>query len=142
MTGAGETARAVVIDAEDAPIPWRQVPPDQVDAEHERLNEAVEASCADIEQLRNQAEATLGHELARIFDHVAIDYVAVGSIRSHSYFDRTYYSMLRHTTDGKIESGMLNMLFYDMHVGVIYSDDVDEASDPWARSTSVHWRND
>lgn len=61
-------SQAVVIDAEDVPVPWRQVPPAQIDAEHQRLNKALEESCKDIEKLRDQTEASLGSELALIFE--------------------------------------------------------------------------
>ncbi len=60
--------RAVVIDAEDVRVPRRTVAEACVPAERERLRQAIEASIHDIEQLHTQAEATLGADLARIFD--------------------------------------------------------------------------
>ena len=58
---------AVVIDDADVPVPRRVVPQDQVQRQHERLDEALRQSGEDIEQLRDQATKLLGPETARIF---------------------------------------------------------------------------
>ena len=60
-------ARALVIDAKDRPIPRRSVGTDKVQAEQERLDQALKASRADIQQQHEQAEARFGADLARIF---------------------------------------------------------------------------
>jgi len=66
-------AAAIVLDAEDAPIPWRQVAPALVEQEHQRLEQAIRESCDDLHNLRDQAETSLGLELARIFDfHIGL----------------------------------------------------------------------
>jgi len=60
-------SRAVVVDAEDQPVPRRTVLPAQVTAELQRLNEALVAASRDVEKLCEQATATVGEELAKIF---------------------------------------------------------------------------
>ena len=66
-------SRAAVIDAEDVPVPRRLIAPDAVAAEIQRLNTALEQSCAELEQLRGQAAEDLGEEPAKIFDfHVGM----------------------------------------------------------------------
>jgi phosphotransferase system enzyme I (PtsI) len=58
---------AVVVDAEDQPIPRRQVAANQVDDELARLDRAVQASAEEIDHLREQTAQTLGQELSKIF---------------------------------------------------------------------------
>ena len=75
---------AIVLDAEDQPIPRRQVSAAQVEAEVQRLNEAVQASTDEIDQLREQTAQSLGQELAKIFSFHAgmlADQSLIGSIR-------------------------------------------------------------
>lgn len=60
-------SRAVVLDAEDQPIPRRTVPPSQVPDELKRLDRALMQGCKDIEKLRDQAVTNVGSELAGIF---------------------------------------------------------------------------
>ena len=62
-------SRAVVIDAEDVPVPRRTVPRNLTDREHQRLDQAIEESIHDIERLRERAAAALGAKLASIFDY-------------------------------------------------------------------------
>jgi phosphotransferase system enzyme I (PtsI) len=59
--------RAVVIDAEDQPIPRRVVKATQVPAELARLDKAVKESTAEIAELEERATVTVGPELAKIF---------------------------------------------------------------------------
>ncbi|MFG0250453.1 MAG: phosphoenolpyruvate-utilizing N-terminal domain-containing protein, partial [Phycisphaeraceae bacterium JB051] len=66
-------SRAVVIDAEDVAIPRRIVASNAVGKEVKRLDQALDASQQDIEKLRDQAVATVGEDLAKIFDaHLAM----------------------------------------------------------------------
>ena len=58
---------AVVLDAEDQPIPRRTVSASAVAREHQRLEDALEASTKEIEKLREETAATLGRELGNIF---------------------------------------------------------------------------
>ena len=58
---------AVVLDAEDQPIPRRAVPAALLNKEHERLDHALKASIKEIEVDRDQAAKTLGQKLADIF---------------------------------------------------------------------------
>ena len=53
VVGLGVISQAVVIDAEDIPIPKRRVAADQLKPEHERLDKALAAGCLDIEKLRD-----------------------------------------------------------------------------------------
>lgn len=62
-------SRAVVIDAEDVPVPRRTVPRNLISHEHQRLDQAIEESICDIERLREQATAAVGAKLASIFDY-------------------------------------------------------------------------
>ncbi|MFA9477140.1 phosphoenolpyruvate--protein phosphotransferase [Phycisphaerales bacterium AB-hyl4] len=59
---------ALVLDAEDQPIPRRSVSASRVPHEHERLDQAIAASIDELEQLRQQTATALGEELAKIFD--------------------------------------------------------------------------
>jgi len=61
-------SHAVVLDAEDQPIPRRVVPEKHVPLQLKRFEQAIEASSQDIEKLRAQAEQRLGADLAKIFD--------------------------------------------------------------------------
>jgi len=58
---------AIVLDAEDQPIPRRHVSAAQVAHEIERFDGAVQASTEEIEHLREQTAQSLGQELAKIF---------------------------------------------------------------------------
>jgi phosphotransferase system enzyme I (PtsI) len=60
-------SRAVVLDAEDQPVPKRAVPESQVPEELQRLDRALAATARDLENLRTKAEAVVGSELAGIF---------------------------------------------------------------------------
>lgn len=60
-------APAVVLDAEDQPVPRRTVPPSRVKREHQRLDQALEESVKEIQHLRKQTATSLGEELANIF---------------------------------------------------------------------------
>jgi len=66
-------SRAVVVDAEDQPVPRRVIPSQKVEQEHQRLDAAVSKSCADIVRLGEQATAKIGTDLAKIFSfHVSL----------------------------------------------------------------------
>ncbi|MBL4702804.1 MAG: phosphoenolpyruvate--protein phosphotransferase [Phycisphaeraceae bacterium] len=66
-------SRAVVIDAEDVAIPRRAIASTAVTRELVRLDESLEESQQDIKNLREQAVATVGEDLAKIFDaHLAM----------------------------------------------------------------------
>jgi phosphotransferase system enzyme I (PtsI) len=58
---------AVVVDAEDQPVPRRTVPDAHVESECQRLTGALSASFNELEIQRLETEANLGTELARIF---------------------------------------------------------------------------
>ncbi len=60
-------AKALVLDAQDQPIPRRTVVSAAVPAEHQRLNDALAASVLEIEALRDQTTAAMGPETAKIF---------------------------------------------------------------------------
>lgn len=65
--------RAVVIDAEDVAIPRRTVASSAVAKEVSRLEEALTESQDDVQKLRDQAVATVGDDIAKIFDaHLAM----------------------------------------------------------------------
>ncbi|MEX1017918.1 MAG: phosphoenolpyruvate--protein phosphotransferase [Phycisphaeraceae bacterium] len=59
---------ALVLDAEDQPIPRRSVSAGRLRHEHERLDQAIDASIKELEQLRAQTATAIGEELAKIFD--------------------------------------------------------------------------
>ena len=61
-------SQAVVLDAEDVPVPRRVIARHEVPDELARLDRALELSCTEIEQLRCEAAAALGEEPAKIFD--------------------------------------------------------------------------
>lgn len=61
--------RAVVLDAEDQPVPRRGVAAGQVQHELERLDKAIAAAVDEINALRNQTAKLLGDELAGIFGY-------------------------------------------------------------------------
>ena len=58
---------AVVIDAEDQPIPRRTVIYEQVEAKLARIDAALEASRVEVAKLRDEAAESLGEDLAAIF---------------------------------------------------------------------------
>jgi phosphotransferase system enzyme I (PtsI) len=65
--------KAVVLHAEDQPVPRRTVAPAKIADEQRRLQLALEASSKDIEKLRAQAAIKVGSDLARIFGaHMAM----------------------------------------------------------------------
>ena len=51
---------AVVLDAEDQPVPRRTVPPGRVKREQHRLDDALAESNKEIQQLREQTAVSLG----------------------------------------------------------------------------------
>ena len=61
-------SRALVIDAEEVPIPRRVVPAPAVPRELERFERALEDSLDSIKTRRERAEQVVGPELAKIFD--------------------------------------------------------------------------
>ena len=66
-------SRAVVLDAEDLAIPRRPVAAERIGAELRRLHDALEASRRDVEQLRDQTAASIGKDVATIFNaHLAM----------------------------------------------------------------------
>ncbi len=76
---------AVVLDAEDQPIPRRMVPPDKISRELSRLDRALQESTREVNKLREQTAKTLGEELANIFSfHIGMlaDKHLVGHIRT------------------------------------------------------------
>ncbi len=65
--------RAVVLDAEDRPVPRRIVQAHRVAVQHEQIDAALAASIAELTKIREQTAATLGEELAKIFSfHVGM----------------------------------------------------------------------
>ncbi len=60
-------SRAIVLDAEDQPIPRRVVAPDQLEKELERLDAALDHSGKDLEQIKQHATSKIGAEHAKIF---------------------------------------------------------------------------
>lgn len=64
--------RAVVLGAARLPVPQYRIQPAQVDAEHRRLQQALDRSREELEQLQARVMAELGHEVADIFSaHLA-----------------------------------------------------------------------
>jgi len=63
--------QAVVLDAEDQPIPRRVVAPSLVANQHHRLQQAIEHSRGEIDKQKKQVEANpdLGAKFAQIFDY-------------------------------------------------------------------------
>lgn len=61
--------RAVVLDAEDQPIPRRAIPASAVAHEVERLEQALAHARAEIEALRARTASALGEDLAGIFSY-------------------------------------------------------------------------
>ncbi len=59
---------ALVLDAEDYRILVKNVPPEQVPEELERLNKALEASLAELNALREATAMQLGRDIAAIFE--------------------------------------------------------------------------
>ncbi len=65
--------RAVVLDAQDQPIPRRLVPASDVPLQIQRFQKAIEESSADIGRLRDHTASALGREMANIFNtHLAM----------------------------------------------------------------------
>ncbi|MCX5661315.1 MAG: phosphoenolpyruvate--protein phosphotransferase [Planctomycetota bacterium] len=94
-------ARALVMDAEDQPIPRRTVPPAQVPAELKRLDQALADGSKEIEQARVQVAATLGPEMAKIFTfHLGMlkDKQLIGDIRQAINRDRLTAESAVYTT--------------------------------------------
>jgi phosphoenolpyruvate-protein phosphotransferase (PTS system enzyme I) len=60
-------SQAVVVDAEDQPVPRRVVPAAQVPDELKRLDKALAESIKELDKLREQASAAIGAEPAKIF---------------------------------------------------------------------------
>src|SRR4051812_25093918 len=64
---------AVVLDAEDLLIPERHVPAGRTTDEISRFHQAIEASVAEIQRLRDKVAQENGKEIAGIFDvHVGM----------------------------------------------------------------------
>ena len=61
-------ARAVVLEAEEYRIRNKNVPPEQVPAEIERLARGFEDSLREVQSLRETMSRQLGHDIAAIFD--------------------------------------------------------------------------
>lgn len=61
-------AGAVVLDSEEYRIPYKHVPPEQVEAELAKVNRAFELSLAELNKLRNDTAEQLGQDIAPIFD--------------------------------------------------------------------------
>src|SRR5688572_26842146 len=77
-------SQAVVIDAEDLPVPRRTVPGSQVAQELERLDRAIAESTKELERVREQASVSVGADVARLFTvHIGLlhDKSLVGEIR-------------------------------------------------------------
>ena len=75
---------ALVLDAEDQPVPRRVVPEHRVQAQLEQLNRALHGSVQEIEELRNQTARSLGPDLGKIFSfHLGMlaDEHLIGQIR-------------------------------------------------------------
>lgn len=60
-------SQALVLDAEDQPVPRRSISHSQVASEKKRLEAAIAESSKEIDALRQQAQTALGPELAKIF---------------------------------------------------------------------------
>ncbi len=58
---------AVVIDTQDVRVPRRTITRDRVPRQRGRLDEAIKAATAELQQLRDQVESDLGPEPAKIF---------------------------------------------------------------------------
>jgi phosphoenolpyruvate-protein phosphotransferase (PTS system enzyme I) len=77
-------SQAVVIDAEDLPVPRRTVPGTHVPAEMQRLEQAIAESVKELERVREQASVSVGADVARLFTvHIGLlhDKTLVGEIR-------------------------------------------------------------
>ncbi|MEQ9455543.1 MAG: phosphoenolpyruvate--protein phosphotransferase [Phycisphaeraceae bacterium] len=59
--------KALVLDAEDQPVPRRVIPASRVNSELEHFERAVTRSITQLRELQKQTEESLGRELARIF---------------------------------------------------------------------------
>ena len=77
-------SQAVVLDAQDQPVPRRTIPPMQVPSELARFDQALADCGKAIEDQRHQVTATIGPDLAKIFStHLAVlqDKSVLGEIR-------------------------------------------------------------
>ena len=75
---------ALVLDAEDQPVPRRTVPAERVQEQLNQLNRALQGSVSEIEELRNQTSRSLGPDLGKIFSfHLGMlaDEHLIGQIR-------------------------------------------------------------
>jgi len=82
---------AVVLDPEEQAIPRRVIPANRVTEEFARFEKAIDASRAEIEQVRDQTSAALGKQLADIFGfHLGMlgDPSLVGGITTRIENDR------------------------------------------------------
>ncbi len=78
-------APALVLDSAEQPIPRRTIPAEQVPHELKRLDEAIQASAKEIQQLKDRTTSSVGHELAAIFGfHLGMlaDSALIGEIQS------------------------------------------------------------
>lgn len=88
ITGIGVSpgivvGRAFVLDDEHRRIPRRPIAPESVERQIQRLHDAIDASVADLERVRAQAEVDMGRDAAQIFSfHIGMlkDRVMIGSI--------------------------------------------------------------
>lgn len=95
--------KAIVLDAEDQPVPRRTVAADMVETEQQRLSDALHASFAELEKLREQTAARHGSELAKIFafhlgmlaDKHLIDQIRQTIERDHVTAEFSVYSSMR-----------------------------------------------
>jgi len=60
-------AEALVLDAQDQPVPRRSIAPGRVNQELARIDAAVKASIKEIQELRKQTAEALGEKMADIF---------------------------------------------------------------------------
>ncbi len=66
-------SQAVVVDAHDLPVPKRMVSSASVPGQIERLDKAIQKSLEELTAIRDQAQAAMGPELAKIFSfHVGM----------------------------------------------------------------------
>ena len=100
-------SRAVVLDAEELAIPRRVIAQSQVADHLKRMRQALDHSRRDVEQLRDQTAATIGADLASIFDaHLAMlqDEHLIGQIEGkistqHVTAEFAVYSVMRSLVD-------------------------------------------
>mgnify|MGYP005854230883 CR=1 FL=1 len=76
--------RAVVLDAQDQPMPRRAINAAQAPAEVKRFDRAISQSVGEIEKLRDQTAGVLGDDLAAIFGYhlgMLADKTLLGQVR-------------------------------------------------------------